>query len=166
MEQIRVTIAKDYYSDTAYEYFRDDIEQIVNKLNVFCEIKNRKFVNIVEECKLYASNKDDYTNVKTVMAKGYTQSEWQEYTLYYNGNIDEVDELIDILKRSFTHNNNYIATKKVSIEQGGLTFTSVDNYDVVHFAITDIEFPTDDDIIKRYNSLYGVDYDMIVLDVK
>ena len=56
----KLTIVKDFDSHYCYELFAEDITYLVNELNVFCEIDNNNFTNIVEDQKRYNSCKDDY----------------------------------------------------------------------------------------------------------
>ena len=41
-------------------YHKEDINNIVNDINVYCEIENNSFYNIVEQEKRYISNKEDF----------------------------------------------------------------------------------------------------------
>ena len=105
----QVKITNDDYGQTAYDNYIEDINYLVNEQNnVFCEIKNNRFTNIVEDEKNYSSSPDDYRNKTIIEAKGYTQGEWQEYVIYHNKPIQALKKQ---LKRSFTHFNGYCVEK-------------------------------------------------------
>ena len=50
--------------------FIEDINHLVNELNVYCEIKNKDYTNIVEQQKRYISNIEDYKNSIVIEATG------------------------------------------------------------------------------------------------
>ena len=90
----------------------ENICDLLTELNLYCEIKNNSFVNIIEELQTTKNNSNNYTDRLIINAVGYCQSDWQEYTLHYNK--DEVNkaylkQLIKLLEKSFTHFNDYIA---------------------------------------------------------
>lgn len=170
METI-IRITNDYNSDLSYEYFKEYIKNLVNELNIYCEVENKNFVNIVEQEKRYTSNIEDYKNSTVIKATGYHQSDWQIYTLYYNqneiktpGNKAAFNELINQLERSFTHFNDYFVEKFERQTINGKVFNS-EIIDCTSFVIDNIEFPTEEDIISSYNDIYGIDYDEYILEV-
>ena len=63
METI-LKITQDCSSNLSYQYFIDEINYLVNNIDIFCEIKNDKFYNIVEREKNYHSSKEQYKNNK------------------------------------------------------------------------------------------------------
>ena len=167
-----VKITNDYDSDGAHQSKVDDINYIVNEISVLCETTNDSYINLIEQEKRYASEKEDYNNKIIIEARGYSQSDWQTYTLYYNEKELQTPEqrmllsiLIQHLERSFTHSNDY----KVAIfEQtviDGKTFNS-DPHDYICFSITHIEFPDEADVLEEYNAQKEVDHDshIITLD--
>ena len=79
-----IRITKNYYSTLSYDMFKDDLYNLVNDIDIFCEVKNNNYENIVEDVKKYESNKEDYKNQISVNSIGYVQSEWQEYIIYHN----------------------------------------------------------------------------------
>lgn len=161
-----IKISNDYYSDLSYQMFREQINYLVNELDIFCEVKNDKFENIVEREKRYLSSKDDYKNKTIVNAIGYSQGDWQEYILYHN--LDENDNdlkiLVDELKKSFTHFNDYFVEKFEQEEIKGKKFNS-EVLDITSFSITDIEFPDENDILDAYIEIYGKDFDKCIIEV-
>jgi hypothetical protein len=159
-----VKISNDYGFSFAHESKVEDINYLANEINVFCEIKNHNYTNIVEREKRYHSEKEDYKNKVIINAKGYSQSDWQDYVLYYNE--EEIttpqdkacfNALVIHLKRTFTHQNDYIAESFDQIEIDGKIFKS-DPYNRDHFCIDHIEFPSDEEISNEFTSIYGDDY--------
>ena len=112
-EKIGIKISQDCYGETSYNNYIEDINYLVNELDVFCDIANDNFENIVENEKMYESKPTDYLHKTVVEAKGYYQREWQVYTIYHS---EPIDSLIKQLQRSFTHFNDYIVEKYEYIE--------------------------------------------------
>lgn len=171
MENLKtiIRISIDYVSHFAYESKIEDINYLVNEINVFCEIKNRDYTNLIEQEKRYHSEKEDYKNKIIVNAKGYSQSDWQVYVLYYNEKELKTpkdrmcfSDIVKHLERTFTHQNSFFVEKFDKTEINGKAFNS-DPYDYTSFAIDHIEFPNDDDILKEYTSIYGEDFDEFII---
>ena len=161
-----IKIEIDYNSNLSHDYFIDEINYLVNEIDIFCEIKNNKYINIIEREKRYNSDKKDYKNKIIIDAIGYCQSEWQTYILYHNLEQDnkELIELCNELKKTFTHFNDYQVTKYNQIEIDGNIFNS-EAIDYTSFSIRYIEFPDKKDIISEYNSIYGIDYDEYIIEI-
>ena len=165
-----IKITNDYNSDLSYQSKVDDINMIANEINVLCKTKNDKFINLIEQEKRYSSEKEDYKNKIIIEAKGYCQSEWQTYILYYNEKELKtpqhkmyLSDLIQHLERSFTHNNDYSVEKYEQTEIDGKVFNAEPN-DYTSFSIVHTEFPEDNDIIEEYNAIYGIDYDTYLIN--
>jgi hypothetical protein len=159
----QVKITNDDYGQTAYDNYIEDINYLVNEQNnVFCEIKNNRFTNIVEDEKNYSSSPDDYRNKTIIEAKGYTQGEWQDYVIYHNKPIQALKKQ---LKRSFTHFNGYCVEKSEYFEKDGKLFVS-EPHDFTSFVIDWIEFPSDEEVILEYINNFGNDFDKIIYDNK
>ena len=165
-----IEISKDYDSDFCYQTKVEDINYLVNELDVFCELRNSNYINIIEQEKRYNSEKEDYKNKIIINAKGYSQSEWQDYILYYNENELSTPQkrmyfsnLVKHLEREFTHQNDYIAKKYEQTKIDGKIFNS-EPFDYTCFYIDDIEFPNNEDIIKEYIGLYGEDFDKFIIE--
>ena len=156
-EKIGIKISQDCYGETSYNNYIEDINYLVNELDVFCDIANDNFENIVENEKMYESKPSDYLSKTEIEARGYSQSEWQVYTIYHS---EPIDDLIKQLQRSFTHFNDYIVEKYEYIEKDGEIFEK-EPHDYTSFAIDYVEFPNENDIMEEYLSLYGEDYDKI-----
>ena len=150
-----IEISKDYDNDFCYQTKVEDINYLVNELDVFCELRISDYINIIEQEKRYNSEKQDYKNKIIINAKGYSQSEWQDYILYYNENElntpqkrMEFSYLVKHLERTFTYQNDYIAKKYEQTEIDGKIFNS-EPFDYTCFYIDDIEFPNNEDIKKN-----------------
>ena len=159
METI-LKITQDCSSNLSYQYFIDEINYLVNNIDIFCEIKNDKFYNIVEREKNYHSSKEQYENKTVVESIGYSQRDWQTYVLYHNlkQNNKDLICLCNELKKSFTHFNDYNAGIIKRTEIGGILYES-ENIDSFSFCIRYIEFPDKKDILQAYNNEYGINYD-------
>ena len=167
-----VRISTDYFSNLSDDLYKEDINFLVNELNVCCNVDNNHFINIAEQEKRYNSSPEDYTNKITIEAKGYSQNEWQVYTLCYNENELQTNEdkarfngLIEQLKKTFTHRNDYFCEKLEYTEIDGKKFINPEPFDMTSFSITNIEFPNKEDIKEIYVSIYGEDFDEIEINI-
>ena len=159
-----IEIQNDYNGSLSSELRNEDITYLVNKLDIFCEIRNNKFVNLIEKHKNYVTYEDEYSNNLVVYANGYSQNEWQEYTIYYNNYDDNLKRLVSLLENTFTHQNGYILTKYEFTEIDGKIFKS-EPIDYTSFCINHIEFPDEQDVINEYNCMYGIDYDKYIVNI-
>jgi Lhr-like helicase len=164
-----IVIENDIYGENAEQETAEDINYLVNELNVFCELKNSNYINIVEQEKRYSSSKEDYKKSIQIEAKGYCQSDWQTYTLYYklNGSKQHkayLKSLIQHLERSFTHKNNYCVNKYDVVTIDGKEFKG-ESEDHTTFSITNVEFPKVEDVKAEYLSIYGEDFDKIQINI-
>ena len=165
METI-LKIKQDFNGDLSYQYFTDEINYLVNEIDVYCEIKNNEFINIVEKEKNYNSSKEQYKNKTIVEASGYSQGDWQTYVLYHNLDQTNIDliYLCDELKKTFTHFNDYTAEIIKRTEIDGILYESesIDNF---WFCIRCVEFPDQNDILEAYNDIYGINYDSYEINI-
>ncbi len=168
----KLTIVKDFDSHYCYELFAEDINYLVNELNLFCEIDNNNFTNIVEDQKRYNSCKDDYQDSKTIICKGYVQSEYQVYKIYYNKfEIDTklkkeyLSQLFQLLENRFTHfNNDYYFEITETIIVDAITYNS-NVLESGMFSVYNCEFPTKEEIYSEYDSVYSnqFEYDEVTI---
>ena len=163
-KKILLKIEADYFSGSAHDLYMEEINELINEINIFCVVKNNRYNNIVEDLKKYSSEIEDFTKNVLVNAKGYSQGDWQTYIIYYNDYSDSLDRLIKILKKTFTHKNDYWVNKYEVITVDGEEYTS-DVIDSTSFSIIDIEFPETEDIIAEYNFMYGADYDKVEVEI-
>lgn len=160
-----IRITKDNFSTLSYDMWKEDINYLVNEIDLICKVKNDRFNNIVEDEKNYLGEISDYKNKSIVDAIGYSQSEWQTYILYHNLKEDDnlLNQLIEQLKKSFTHFNDYFVEKFEQEEINGKKFNS-EPFDYTSFCINHIEFPEKNDVLKEYNEIYGIDYDKVIIE--
>ena len=163
--KIKVTINNDYDSDLAYNIRNEDIRYLLTELDIYCEVSNNSFINIVQELQttITYNCKSDYKDKLIVNATGYSQGDWQEYILYYNKketNKGYLKQLVNLLEKSFTHQNNYIAytNELVEIEN---KFYSGENTECFGFCVNEIEFPKSENVIKEFKDQFGIEYDII-----
>tara|TARA_S200002703_G_scaffold10590_1_gene9916 strand:- start:2357 stop:2860 length:504 start_codon:yes stop_codon:yes gene_type:complete len=162
-----IKITNDYMSENSHNEFISNIDSIINDgIEVFCEIKNNRMTNIVEEQKNYIFNKEDAKNKTVVEAKGYSQSEWQTYILHHNAeeSNNDLQLLVEELKKSFTHMNDYWVVKFEQIEIDGKKFNG-DPQDFTSFCIRHIEYPDKEDVLKEYVEIYGEDFDEYIIKI-
>lgn len=161
-----VKIFRDYNSDICYDMFCDEVKMILeeSKGKLFCEVSNNKFENIVQKYNPN-KNKDGLNNKTKVTANGYSQEEWQEYTIYYSDDfsLKDLEQLCNELKKSFTHFNDFTCHDYEEIEVDGNKFRS-EILDVGSLQIRHIEFPDRSEVIECYNYIYGREYDEIEVD--
>lgn len=166
-KQITVTIMNDYNSSLSYELRNENIEYLLSQLDLYCEVSNSNFINMVEQLQQNETYKDNYKDILTVNTTGYSQRDWQEYKLYYNKkntDINTLNRLVNELEKSFTHQNDYFVTKYEEVTINNKVYKS-EPIDYNSFCITNIEFPDDDDIIKEYINRFGIDYDNIEINI-
>jgi hypothetical protein len=159
----KVVIKKDYNSNLSYDIRNQNIGYLLTELDLYCEIKNNSFVNIIKELQATNAYNNNYTDKLIINAVGYSQSDWQEYTLHYNK--DEINkaylkQLIKLLKKSFTHLNDYIAYVNELVTVDNKTYSSV-NTECFGFCVNQTEFPESESIIKEFNEQFGIKYDTI-----
>ena len=161
-------ISLEYTGSVSHESFMEELIYLVNEtdLEILCKIKNDKFINPVEQAKNYSTDGVKFKYKTTVEAKGYSQSDWQEYTIYHNVEKDNENliRLVDELKKSFTHMNDYWVEKFEREEINGKNFDA-EPHDYTSFCIRDIEFPDEDDVLKTYLDIYGKDYDEVIINI-
>ena len=156
-----VKIENDYLTSHAYDEWKEDINYLASELDILCTIRNRDYSSIeVQNTK----EKDDYSEVIIIEAKGYSQGEWQDYVIYYDKWSDTLSNLCEELKKTFTHKHNYFVSKHDIIELDGKKYTG-EAYDHTGFIICDVEFPNENKIIETYIEYWGKDYDIIEFNI-
>ena len=162
-----IRITNDYQNDGAYRQYIEEIDNLVNvEVNCYCEIANNDYINVIEQQKRYATTKDEFKNVTVVEARGYSQGDWQQYTVYHDLEDDskELGWLVGELKNSFTHMNDYQVEKFEREEINGKNFDA-EPHDYTALPIRHTEFPDKDDVLKEYNEIYGEDYDECIIEI-
>ena len=160
-----IRISTDYNGYGSYEDRNENISNLVNEgMEVHCEVVNNRLINIVEDVKNYQTSKDDFKKVTTVTATGYVQGDLQDYRLYHNEEegSNDLTLLVEELKKTFTHHNNYLVEKFEREEINGKNFDA-EPHDYTTFHIRHIEFPSEEEILEEYLAIYGKDYDDVEL---
>jgi len=150
-------IENDYNSNLSFDYWKEIFSETDFKF--YIESVNKSFYLPIEN----EHEKQQFKNCKIIEAKGYSQSDWQTYKIYFNGELPEYIETA--LKRTFTHKNDYTVSKYEQAEINGKIFNA-EPHDYTIFCIEHIEFPNENDIINEYNNIFGKDYDKYIIDNK
>lgn len=153
-KEIILEVFKDYNSRNAYELYKDDLISLCENLDIRIENSNNKFYNILESVNSY-KKPNEYKKYITVSCKGYTQSEFDNYKIYFNSYNDNIKYLQSELEKLFTHKNDYIIKSFEVLETGHKK--EIEDYFI---SITNIEFPENTDIKKEIQS-YNIDFDKI-----
>lgn len=162
-----VRIIDNCTSDNAYNDWKESVEQIVNgELIVHCEIANSDYNNVVEDVKNYQTDINDFKKQTTVIAKGYSQGDYINYTLYHNEKEDSkpLRWLVEELEKTFTHQHDYWVEKFERAEIDGKTFDA-EPHDYTSFCIRHDEFPDREEVRESYIAIYGEDFDEIIVDI-
>ena len=103
------------YDTTFCELSRENnIESALEYLDVLIVAQNSDYKNFAQELNTKGTSTDpeSYTDLKRVNATGYSQSEWQNYEIWYNESDVKNDEhilametLVDELKKTINHFN-------------------------------------------------------------
>lgn len=161
-----IKITNDYMSTLSYDTWREDIQYLIDEeLNVRVTTSNSRFIN---PCKSTEYNDTQFDTAITVTAKGYSQGDWQDYTIDYNKNeVDKkyLDQLVKALERSFTHQNDYQVEKFEQTEINGKKFNA-EPHDFTSFCVTDVEFPDEEDVLNAYQEIYGKDYNKVIINIQ
>ena len=157
-----IEITNDYNSTNSYDLYKENLQELTKDMDIYVTIENNLYINPITENYGEVEN-FDYKLI--VSAKGYSQSDWQVYNIYHNNKEDEsLEYLIELLERSFTHFNDYFVSKFDRQEINSKDFNA-EPHDYTSFSITDIEFPSEEDVIKTYNDIYGKDYDEVIVSI-
>ena len=158
-----IEITNDYNSNNSFDLYNQQLKELTKDMDIYVTVDNF-FVstNPIQDSYGEAEN---FNYKLIVSAKGYSQSEWQVYNIYHNNKKDEkLEYLTELLERRFTHFNDYFVSKFDRQEINGKDFDA-EPHDFTTFSITDIEFPSEEDVIKTYNDFYGKDYDEVVVSI-
>ena len=157
-----IEITNDYNSNDSFDFYKENLQELTKDMDIYVTVENNSYINPITDSYGEAEN-FDYKLI--VSAKGYSQSDWQVYNIYHNNKKDEkLEYLTELLERSFTHFNDYSVSKFDRQEINGKDFDA-EPHDFTTFSITDIEFPSEEDVISTYNDIYGKDYDEVVVSI-
>ena len=159
---IKIEVNHNYDCGFAFEIYKEDLLSCARDLDIIVKNKNsRNFANILKDWDQVVSM--DYKYKKTIGCTGYSQSDWDTYTIYYKEWNEQTQLLADLLERLFTHKNDY----SVNV----MEYLSTGHSKMIHcfvLSITDIEFPEHEDIKEEIDEcLYdeGIKYDEIVYNL-
>tara|TARA_R100001377_G_C3139861_1_gene92273 strand:- start:137 stop:607 length:471 start_codon:yes stop_codon:yes gene_type:complete len=151
METI-LKITNDYESNFSYQIYREGLVELSNDLDIVVQNTNREMMNILEH---KDTNVDGYVQSIQIECKGYSQSDWDTYTIHYNQMTADLEILIEELSRVFTHKHDYFI-QEVEVLDSGHELV-VDQHTIF---INHIEFPTKLDILEQIES-NGIEYDKL-----
>ena len=151
-----VRIEPDYMSGTGYDEWSEDVNQLASGLDVSCTISNKEYMLPFDS----GQDVESYAHTLRVSARGYVQSEWQEYKLHYNSQSDELNALVSQLGKTFTHKHDYLASKHKAVTISGKEYTR-EAHDLTWFSISAVEFPEKKDVFREYVEIYGTEHDRI-----
>jgi hypothetical protein len=159
VKKIRVVIERDYSSNTSWDLYVDNLKYLLEGLDVKIENTNPRNTNILKDQNNY-KKRSEYKGYLKANPKGYSQGEWDEYTIYFDYTKDDeefarIEDIIEELERLYTHKNDY-QVKIVEYNNEG--YSKV--VGVEHISITQIEFPEEEDLIKELDEM-GCEYDEI-----
>lgn len=148
-----VTITHSEYNNEAYEIWSEAVSYYLQELNIHVERKNLRYTL------------PHYTNMtlnqpyKSIElgATGYSQSDWQSYIIYYEIGEEKKPEfkwLIEELRKTFTHKNQYVVSVTQETKIDGKLFKS-ETLEIDSIVINDIEFPDGDDVRNAYENHIG-----------
>ena len=157
MKKIKLEVKNDYDSDCSWMLYVEDLHYLLEGLDVRVENSNSRNSNILEKVNSYKKGVE-YKNYIDVSCKGYSQSDWDDYKIYFdysNGEEEDsrVEDVAKELQKLYTHKNDY-CVQQVEVLDSGHTKPLLS----FQFSILDIEFPNNSDI------KYRIDEEMIEYD--
>jgi len=160
MKKIKLVVKNDYDSDCSWMLYVEDLHYLLEGLDVRVENSNTRNTNIVEKVNSYKKGVE-YKNYIDVSCKGYSQSDWDDYKIYfdYSNGEEEFDRVMDIaseLKKLYTHKNDYFV-QQIEVLDSGHEKT----LESLSFSIMNIEFPDESDIIYYIDDDLDIEYDTI-----
>lgn len=157
MKKIKLEVKNDYDSNYSWELYEDNLHDLLDGLDVKVENSNSRNSNILEKVNSYKKGVE-YKNYIDVSCKGYSQSDWDDYKIYFdysNGEeeFSRVEDVAKELQKLYTHKNDYWV-QQIEVLDSGHTKHLLS----FQFSILDIEFPNNSDI------KYRIDEEMIEYD--
>jgi len=160
MKKIKLKVKNDYSSNFSWELYEESLYSLLYGLDVRVENKNNKMCNILSKLNSYKKY-NEYKYFLSVDCVGYCQSEWDEYSIYFDyekNSVEErgrIEQALKELKLLFTHKNDYIVDKIEVLDSGHKK-----TLDTFSFSIIDVEFPEENEI-KNYIDEQLIYYDDI-----
>jgi len=155
-------VYNDYDFNLSHADYKENINNLASELDIIIFNENNRLDNIIsdlQKTKYCTNHKDSYKNSITINCVGYSQSDWDTYTIYYNDMTNDLKYFCKLLKRLFTHKNDYLI-KEIELLDSG--YSKVINTHSI--MINYIEFPTNKDITETIKH-YGIGhYDEIIFN--
>tara|TARA_R110000851_G_scaffold131743_1_gene265982 strand:+ start:850 stop:1491 length:642 start_codon:yes stop_codon:yes gene_type:complete len=155
-KKYEVEVKVDYDSQFAWEYYKDDLIYLSEELDIAVHNSNRRMGNVLPNKKI---DTDGYHKSCIVGCTGYSQSEWDDYKIYYNEESEELDRLKEELSKVFTHKHDYQVDTIEVLDSGHSMVIESDSVSIMH-----IEFPEEDDVkaaILDANTGIDIDSDLV-----
>lgn len=149
---IQLVVENDYNSGFSFDLYKEDLLNCAEDLDIIVKHKNNDYNHVLKDHDNVVTM--DYKYKKTIECRGYSQSEWDTYTIYYKEWNDQTQLLADLLKNIFTHKNDYIVYVNEIIDHEHTKIV-----DKFCFSIIDTEFP-DHDRIREEIEEYSLDNDI------
>jgi len=154
---LRVT--NDYESTTAYDMYKEDLEQLIYGLNIHVENESKQMNNILPGAEK-TRFPNDYNQAITIECRGYSQGDWDRYNIHYNqGNQEVAEKLAKELKNLFTHKHDYKVREFEVLETGHEL-----QKDTHWIYINHIEFPEKLNVLEAIEG-QGIEYDDIEFNI-
>ena len=139
MKKIKLVVKNDYDSDCSWMLYVEDLHYLLEGLDVRVENSNTRNTNIVEKVNSYKKGVE-YKNYIDVSCKGYSQSDWDDYKIYfdYSNGEEEFDRVMDIaseLKKLYTHKNDYFVQRNRQADFVLKTGQNIILYDILFSCI-------------------------------
>ena len=155
MKKYVVILINDYDSVFSWYMYLDYVRDLASEIDIAVHNRNRSMSNILPSKKI---DTDGYHKSCIVGCTGYSQSEWDDYTIYYNEESKELELLKEQISMAFTHKHDYCIEAIETLESG---HSMVIDYCIV--SIDWIEFPDENDIkdVVRESGIQIVDNDLL-----
>tara|TARA_R100000544_G_C2227101_1_gene61564 strand:- start:2579 stop:3067 length:489 start_codon:yes stop_codon:yes gene_type:complete len=149
-------ISKDYESYYSQDKWTEDLKVEMREVDVYISLpKDRENWGLVDLLQTEQNTfADQYSNCVHIQATGYVQGSFLDYKIYYNGDEDKLKYLKTLLKRTFTHKNDYIVENIEMLPSGHSKII-----DKTSFCVNDVEFPKLEDIKNAIEEHEGYAYD-------
>lgn len=138
MKKNVIEVTNDYQNDLSWELYKEDLINLSEDLDIAVHNGNRRMNNVLPSKKI---DTDGYHKKCIISCTGYSQSDWDDYTIYYNEDCKELDMLKKELSKVCTHKNDYIMEVHEVLKSGHSK-----SINMQYVSISHVEFPDEDDI--------------------
>tara|TARA_R110000796_G_scaffold192082_1_gene308813 strand:- start:96 stop:575 length:480 start_codon:yes stop_codon:yes gene_type:complete len=136
-------ITRDYDSQMSVERWREDLNNELEQLDVNVWTKDKHWFFMEQLLKNQDTLPDQFSNSITAESIGYVQGEYAKFQIYYNGEVEKVENLKKILEKTYTHKNDYLIEIIEMLSSGHSRVI-----DRCVISVDDVEFPELQDIVK------------------